>query len=255
LVCTIQQASCQFAQLPNHDDLRYVSSRWEETLSECWVLQSWLINLIPFSGNFCRTWLRYQIIAWRLLGIQYSDCSSYFIDGERLCRGNHFNRNIGISVSSFFSSFMVISRGRGAQRPRREAQRMPRPSLRHFWPTSLLLPPFYFPMDGNCVRLLMAFHGEYLVSADGLSSLGYLCIPWFLSVSSKFLSVLIALFGLIFRTGHLLICHNLRSFLFSASLSFIADEYSKLVFVLLHTGVAGSKRFVVLHGWSFQLYE
>jgi len=45
----------------------------------------------------------------------------------------------------------------------------------------------------------------------------------FLSVSNRFLSALITLFSLVL-IRHLLVCHNFRSFPFSASLSFIVDK-------------------------------
>jgi hypothetical protein len=44
--------------------------------------------------------------------------------------------------------------------------------------------------------------------------------------NSKFLNALITRFNLFFKTGYLLVCHSLRSFLFSASFSFITNAYS-----------------------------
>jgi len=52
----------------------------------------------------------YHIIAWYLLGVQYSDCSLHFFGDERPYRGNHFSSSIDIREQLFFT-FMVISRG------------------------------------------------------------------------------------------------------------------------------------------------
>jgi len=42
---------------------------------------------------------------------------------------------------------------------------------------------------------------------------------------------------LVFRAGHQLVCHNFRSFLFSANLSFIASKHS-MVLGQFYIGVA-----------------
>jgi len=67
------------------------------------------------------------------------------------------------------------------------------------------------------------------------------CLNIFLSLAlfpspAGFMCFMIARFYLIFNVGYLLFCHSLRSFRFSSSLSFIKDEYSILVFRLLHRG-------------------
>jgi len=67
--------------------------KWEEALSEYCVT-----NLGDKSYSFfwqlLQNLITYQVIAWALSGIQYSDCSSRFFDRERPCKCNYFSKNI-----------------------------------------------------------------------------------------------------------------------------------------------------------------
>jgi len=140
------------------------------------------------------------------------------------------------SENNLFFSFSVISRRLGLKSLER--------CVTNVWvffftsgPAPVLLSDRRILSAVISVSWWLFIEGMILVSEVALNLLGYSCIPWFLFKSNRFLSALIARFNLFFKIEHLLVCHSLRSFFFSTSFSFIADEYSILISVLLLIGV------------------